>query len=64
MEDIQQEEEGLSNTIQYVIAALGTLLVLPIVVWFVINIVAKCCPNSKLGKRFNEWKAQRALTDE
>lgn len=59
-----EQAEGLSMTIQIVIIALGSLLLLPILVWLVINVVAKCCPNSKLGRRFNEWKAQRALSEE
>ena len=29
-----------------------------------VNIVAKKCPTSSLGKKFNDWKAKRALNQE
>jgi len=32
--------------------------------WVAINLVAKYKPESKIGKRFNEWKARRALSKE
>jgi hypothetical protein len=45
--------------------AMGILLVvLPILVWLIINCIAKHRPNSKLGKKFNDWKAKRALNSE
>ena len=46
------------------IIVLGTLFFLPICIWLILNVIAKCCPNSKIGARFNEWKATRALSDE
>lgn len=46
------------------IAVLGGLIFVPMIIWIAINLIAKCCPNSKIGRRFNEWKATRALSDE
>lgn len=63
-EEDNAEEESMSLGVQIMIIVLGIVFVLPIVVWLTINIIAKLCPNSKIGRRFNEWKATRALTDE
>ena len=46
------------------IGVLAGLFVLPILIWLTLNIIGKCCPHSKIGMRFNEWKATRALSDE
>jgi len=32
--------------------------------WFALNLAGKYCPDSKIGKRFNDWKASRALSKE
>ena len=40
------------------------ILVILAGLWIALNIVAKQCPTSKMGKWFNEWKAKRALSAE
>ena len=62
--DDANKEEGLSMGVKIMISALGTLFFLPIMIWLILNVIAKYCHNSKLGRRFNEWKATRALSDE
>ena len=46
------------------IVILVLIVAIPMLIWLFINLIAKQCPNSSLGKRFNEWKADRALTEE
>ena len=58
------QETGLSVPVLIVIIVLASLLLIPISIWLTINIIVKLCPNSKCGQRLNEWKANRALTDE
>jgi len=50
--------------VKIMIIAVGCLFFLPITIWLILNVIAKCCPNTKIGRRFNEWKATRALSDE
>ena len=40
------------------------ILVICAILWISLNIVAKKCPTSKLGKILNDWKAKRALSKE
>ena len=40
------------------------LIVIIAALWITLNVVAKKCPTSKLGKKFNDWKAKRALNQE
>lgn len=61
---LSEEEEGLSTGILALICVLAFLIIVPCCIWILINICAKCCPNSGCGKRFNEWKANRALNDD
>ena len=57
------EEGGLGGG---VIAVIIIFVVLVIIagLWVALNIVAKKCPTSKIGKKFNDWKAKRALNNE
>lgn len=64
MTALPAEEAGLSLPILIVIIVVVALIFIPIAVWLTINMIAKLCPNSGCGKRLNEWKANRALTDE
>ena len=59
-----QSEEGTSAGISALIAICILLVLLPVVVWLTINCIAKHRPNSKLGKKFNDWKSKRALNSE
>ena len=34
---------------------------IPVAVWIALNVIAKKYPHSKIGKKFNDWKAHRAL---
>lgn len=40
------------------------ILVILAAIWVALNIIAKRCPTSKLGKKINDWKAKRALNAE
>ena len=60
----ENENGGLSTGILALICVLAFLIIVPCMIWIIVNIVAKLCPQSKCGKRFNEWKANRALTDD
>lgn len=54
----------MSKVLEYVIgASVGTIGVLG-GASLGINVVAKTFPDSKLGKRFNSWKENRALSDD
>lgn len=48
------------------IAVIIVFVILVIIagLWIALNIVAKKCPTSKIGKKFNDWKAKRALNNE
>ena len=40
------------------------LVVVGFCFWCALNLAGKHCPGSKIGKRFNDWKAARALSKE
>ena len=63
-DDVSSEEGGGLNG--GLIAVIIVILILVIIagLWIALNIVAKKCPTSSLGKKFNDWKAKRALNQE
>ena len=61
--DSSEEVGGLNGGIIAVIIVI-MLLVICAGLWIALNIVAKKCPDSKIGKKFNDWKAKRALNNE
>ena len=57
------KDEGLGAGLIAVVIIIA-ILVICALFWISLNIVSKKCPTSKLGKKFNEWKAKRALSKE
>ena len=62
-EEVSSEGGGLGGGVIAVII-IFVILVIIAGLWVALNIVAKKCPTSKIGKKFNDWKAKRALNSE
>lgn len=62
-EDVEADSGGMNGGIIAVVIVV-VILVLLGALWATLNIIAKKCPTSGLGKKINDWKAQRALSQE
>ena len=60
----ESSDEGLDTGLLALICILVVLFVIPMLVWLSINCIAKCCPKSSIGRRFEAWKRKRALDAE
>lgn len=58
-----EEDSGLDAGLLAGIVIFSIFVILA-ALWVALNIVSKKCPNSKLGRKINDWKAKRALSKE
>lgn len=61
---VNDESGGLNAATLGAIVSIGSILACLCLVWVIINVIASKCPDSKLGKKFNDWKAKRAMNSE
>ena len=58
------ESGGDDSTLLIVLIIVILIVLVPCLIWFTIWIIARTCPDSALGKKFNRWKEKRALNAE